>query len=1379
MERSRAARVDAGTTARPGAAKAAGAPVHRILLVHDRPSEADAAVAALEQSGLVVRPLRVDTLPALDAALRGRDWDVALLARPLQRMDDDAALARLLEAGDTCPVIVVARALDDAAVLRVSAAGVSDVVEAGAEEALIESVWHVLEAAEGGDSQAADPGLALAARIQGMVGEVDALAPALAQTLELVCIGLEQPYGETWLRRPDGSEFEVGPGFDADAGLATIRIAPADTAGIPAGVIREVITSRRPRVVTDLRRDAGRRFDRAHAALDRGLDVVSAVPVVIAGKVEAVMLTIGRAGRPPDDRVRGVLDITARHLAASLGRKREGSRLLQEQRRLRVLLDLLCDGVMACDEEGRITLFNRALEAFHGKGPVSGIGPAGWAQAYDLYLADGVTAMRESEVPLARALRGEALENERFVIAAPGMRRRAVRASARPLQAADGSLEGALMVVHDESQQAAASAAVAGASEQAVRTFTLLLDHLADLALRVGEAERLDAAWPAFADFAERTLGADELHVVRADDTLKVLYAAARPATEGADRVATATAVGSVAQESIATQRFAIARDTDAPGLLRERPVRSAAAVPMLLGNDLLGALEVRAARPHAFDESAVVALTMAATLAAIALDHADMVDVERRSREVAEASARHFQQIFAANPAAVAIVSLDDDHVLDVNPSMEALTGFDRDELVGRSAVELGLWSAEDARALAEPSPEQPGTHERETVLRRRDGAHRTCLVSVEATELVAADTGPQRALLVLVIDVTERLEQQRQLRDLARFRESLMEFVGETLSHGFDGAFYQRLLEAAVRATPGAEAGSLLLRDQRGDTYRYVAAVGYDLAGLAEVTFDDADVASNAADGRRAHVVHSFERSDEPPERLAALLTAGRLREIRASLLVPIELEGRRTALLSLDSLSAPNAFDPQAHALAEAFASQVATLIKRRALEHELEYMAYHDNLTGLPNRTLFHDRLQQAVTRAQRADGRGAALFVDLDNLKVTNDALGHAVGDALLQAVGERLRAVVRAEDTVARIGGDEFTLVLPKVEDAAAAARVAEKILSTLRRPFILLGHEVHVSASMGITLFPDDGTDADTLIRHGDTAMYQAKAQGKDRYRFFTREMNRALLERASLETQLRLALQRDEFELHYQPRVALRDGRITSVEALARWHHPERGDVPPSTFIPVAEEAGLIGSVGSHLLRLACAQGRAWSDAGIPTVVAFNLSAKQLQERDVVHTVLSVLEEAGLEPALLELELTESAVMRNVEENVVKLGALRALGVHVSIDDFGTAYSSLNYLKQLPATALKIDQSFVRDLAAEGDASRHDTAIVRAVVALAEALDLVAIAEGVESRAQLRLLRELGCEQGQGYLFARPVPAAALEPLLRSGRIALPDPT
>jgi diguanylate cyclase (GGDEF)-like protein/PAS domain S-box-containing protein len=1364
MEGNRATRDAAGVEPRLGPSEVAGAPEHRLLVVHDRAAEADRAVAELEASGLRLRVLRVDTLPALDAALRGRDWDLVLLARPLERIADDDALARLAEAADACPVIVLGQGLDDETILELSAAGVSDVVEAGAGGPLLEAVRHVL-AAHGAEAGEPDPGLTLAARIQDLVGMAESLEEALAQTLELVCAGLQQPYGESWVRVPDGPEFRLGSGFAAHAGLERLRVVTAGRraggepagggrvtgggahgAGIPGGIVREVVASRRSRVVTDLSRDGGRRFDRARAALASGLDVATAVPVVVRNRVEAVMLTLGRRGHAPDPRVRGVMEVAAKHLAASLGRERETAMLARERRRLQELLDLLGEGVMACDGTGEVTLFNRALERFHGRRAARGIARDEWPRAYDLYLADGVTAMRPGEVPILRALGGESVEDERFVIAAPGVRRRTVRASARPLRDASGAVDGALMVVHDESQIAAASEALAGASERAVRTFTLLLDHLADLALRVGEAHRLSDAWPAVADFAERTLGADELRVIRSETSPldeagtapaeRILFEAVRPAT-AADVIDPAASASAVARDAMAAGRLAVERDASYPGIVPQRPMRSAAAVPMVLGERILGALEVRAARPFAFDEGAAVALTMAATLAAIALDHADLVEEERRSRELAEASARHFQQIFVANPAAVAIVAERDWRVLDVNPAMEVLTGWPRGQLVGRSAVELGLWEA-DANAMSDANAMviAPGgartLRERETQLRRGDGSLRTCLVSVEATELRSGEMS-ERALLVLAIDVTERLEQQKQLGDLARFRESLVEFIGQTLSHGFDETFYQRLLEAAVRATPGAEAGSLLLRDApHGDDRR-----------VAEVGRERGDPSSGA----------------------------------RTQLEVPIELDGQRMALLRLEGGPGNAGFDEQARDLAAAFATQAATLIQRRALEHELEHMAYHDSLTGLPNRTLFRDRLQQAVARSQRTGRRGAALFVDLDNLKVTNDTLGHGIGDGLLQAVGERLRSAVRAEDTVARIGGDEFTLVLPEAEDAAAAALVAEKILRLMRQPFRLLGHELHVSVSMGITLFPDDATDADTLIRHGDAALYHAKAQGKDRYRFFTAQMNQALLERASLEARLRIALQRDEFGLRYQPRVSLVDGRITSVEALARWRLPERGDVPPATFIAVAEEAGLIGPLGSHLLRLACQQGRAWSDAGVPTVVAVNLSAKQLQERDVVRTVLAVLRETGLDPSLLELELTESAVMHNVEENVVKLGELRDLGVQISIDDFGTAYSSLNYLKQLPATALKIDRSFVRDVAATGEAGRHDTAIVRAVVALAKALELVAIAEGVETLAQLRFLREIGCEQAQGYLLARPAAAADLAELLQRGRVPLPD--
>jgi diguanylate cyclase (GGDEF)-like protein/PAS domain S-box-containing protein len=1380
MDGPQGVRVDAVSRERARGASPDAPVALRALLVVDGASEAQRITTALDAAGLAPRTLRVDTLPALDGALRGRDWDVAIVAWPPRRIGGEVALARLLEGGESCPVIVLGGALDDAEVLRLAAAGVSLVIDDD-HDSLGDAVRQVLDLSAG-EAWEHDPGLTLAARLLTLVEAGGDLPSALERTLEFVCTSLDQPYAESWLRRPQGAEFESGPGFDREPRLARLR-EDVDAGAWSTGVVREVVTLRRSRVVPALRGDGGRRFGRARAALDLGLDGVTAVPVTANGQVVAVMLTLGRDGAAPDPLVRGVLEIAAHHLGSHLARTTGDGRREAGQRRLTALLDHLEDGVIASDRDGRITLFNRAMERFHGKGPVAGATPEAWAAAYDLYLVDGVTAMRPDEAPLFRALRGETLEDERFVIAAPGVRRRAVRASAQPLYGPDGGIEGALAVVHDDSERAAASAEAVAAGQRALQTFSLLLDQLADLALRVGEAETLHDAWPAFADFAERTLGADELYVVRGgpagapeDTVASVRFAVARRGSALVDDRASDVAVGALAREAIAARRIVVERDVQREGLVAARPMRSAAAVPLTLGPDVLGALEIRAAQPFAFDDAATVALTMAATLAAIAIDHDTLVDGERRSREVAEAAARHFRSAFTANPAAVALVSLELGNLLDVNPAMEALTGFARTELVGRNAATLGLWDLADAGALATLATDE-GVRGREMRLRRKSGEWRTCLVSAEPTELVDGGVG-ERALLLLAVDVTERIEQQRQLGDLARFRESLMAFIGETLDHGFEGPFYQRLLEAAVRATPGAEAGSLLLLDTSDERYRYVAVVGYDLTGLADVAFDENAVRRVSEVGGRATLVHGFDGAGLPEHQLAALREAGRIDEIRSSLVVPIDSDGRRVAVVVLDSLSDRAAFDDGSVGLAEAFAAQVATLIKRRALELELEHMAYHDTLTGLPNRTLFLDRLQQAVTRSQRGGRRGAALFVDLDNLKVTNDALGHAVGDALLQSVGERLRASVRADDTVARIGGDEFTLVLSEVEDAAAAANVAEKLLVALRAPFHLLGHVVHVSASVGITLFPDDATDADTLVRHGDTAMYQAKAQGKDRYRFFTREMNRALLERASLEAQLRVALEHDAFTLAFQPRVALHDGRITSVEALARWHHPERGDIGPATFIPVAEDAGLIGVLGERLLRLACAQGRAWSDAGIPTVVAFNLSAKQLQERDVVEVVEGVLRETGLPAPLLELELTESAVMRNVEENVVKLSALRALGVQVSIDDFGTAYSSLNYLKRLPATALKVDQSFLRDLGDAGedvDAGRHDAAIVRAVVALAAALDLVAIAEGVETQGQLRFLRSIGCDQGQGFLFARPQPAAQVELLLRRGRIAV----
>jgi diguanylate cyclase (GGDEF)-like protein len=420
-----------------------------------------------------------------------------------------------------------------------------------------------------------------------------------------------------------------------------------------------------------------------------------------------------------------------------------------------------------------------------------------------------------------------------------------------------------------------------------------------------------------------------------------------------------------------------------------------------------------------------------------------------------------------------------------------------------------------------------------------------------------------------------------------------------------------------------------------------------------------------------------------------------------------------------------------------------------------EEKIKDLAYRDALTGLPNRIVFNDRLGNAVAQAERQSGRLAILFLDLDRFKVINDSLGHSLGDLLLQAVAGRLATCVRASDTVARLGGDEFTILLPGVHGAMEAARVAEKVLETLRQPFRLEGRELFVTGSMGVSLYPEDGIDADALVRNADVAMYRAKEQGRDGHRLYSPLMNDRALEQLALENALRRALARDELLLHYQPVVEIATGRIRSVEALVRWNHPERGMMWPSDFVPVAEVTGLIVPIGWWILRTACAQARAWHEQGLSDLrVAVNLSARQFQQADLVGQVEKAVAETGLSARYLELEITETDTMQSTEATLSTFRQLKALGVAISIDDFGIGYSSLGYLRRLPIDTLKIDQSFVRDIGTDPD----DAAIVSAVIAMAHTLKLQVVAEGVDGEDQLDFLRRHGCDLMQGYLFGPP---------------------
>jgi diguanylate cyclase (GGDEF)-like protein/PAS domain S-box-containing protein len=427
-----------------------------------------------------------------------------------------------------------------------------------------------------------------------------------------------------------------------------------------------------------------------------------------------------------------------------------------------------------------------------------------------------------------------------------------------------------------------------------------------------------------------------------------------------------------------------------------------------------------------------------------------------------------------------------------------------------------------------------------------------------------------------------------------------------------------------------------------------------------------------------------------------------------------------------------------------------------------QEQLEYQANYDNLTRLPNRNLLRERLQQALRRGVDL----AVIFIDLDGFKNVNDSLGHSVGDRLLGVVGDRLsRCKRRPSDTVARHGGDEFVIVTEGV-DKESIINWMERVRALVSEPVMLDGTELYVGCSMGASLFPQDGNDVETLMKKADLAMYRAKDMGRNTFQFFQPEMNASVGARLSLERRLRRALRDGEFLLHYQPQVDIGTGRIVGMEALVRWLDPEVGLVPPSAFIPVAEESGLIGPLSEWVLREACRQNKAWQDEGLPPArVSVNLSARQFQQRNIAKLVMSILEETGLEPRYLELELTESTIMRNAEEAIMMLNELHALGIGLAIDDFGTGYSSLSYLKRFPVDRLKIDRSFVSDI---GDSSDDET-ITSAIIALARSLDLQVIAEGVETAAQLNFLKERECHEMQGYFFARPMPHDAIPHLLK----------
>ena len=633
----------------------------------------------------------------------------------------------------------------------------------------------------------------------------------------------------------------------------------------------------------------------------------------------------------------------------------------------------------------------------------------------------------------------------------------------------------------------------------------------------------------------------------------------------------------------------------------------------------------------------------------------------------------------------------------------------------------------------------------------------------SIEVVQTIADVLGGARDRDDLAVRVAHEAQSLRALTDM----------VAWGLGQQLGPALYQGLLDRVADITPEADGGSIVLRSDDG-VYRYVAARGYDLQQLQRVAFAAEELQHPRELREATQYLAPYEGNLAllGEQRSEVLESVGRAGRIASTLVVPLVTGELPLGFMYLDGLEAGRSFSDDSVAIASVAASQASLVIQRltldatlRARQQAFERLATVDALTGLPNRHAFIERLPALLAQAQRHERRLALLYLDLDGFKAVNDSLGHDQGDALLRTVGRRLRAAVRSGDLVARLGGDEFTVVINDLHDASEAAAVAVKLVDAVRLPVALGSHSVRVSTSVGIALYPDDASSPVDLMRRADTAMYGAKHQGRDGYHFFTSVMESDARARLELVSDLHDALDSGSIEVVYQPRVRLSDGRWVGVEALARWRHPTRGMVSPVVFVPLAAETGLIDRLGAHVADHACGMLARWQGvaalAGVR--VSVNVSLRELQRGDLHERLASALERHGVAPERLEVELTETAVMLDLERHGGAVDALHTLGVKIALDDFGTAYSSLAQLKRIPLDVVKIDRRFSASLGDAGEAA--DASIIDVVLRLGRSFGFSVVAEGIERDRQRQRLLALGCSFGQGFYFAHPMRADELE--------------
>jgi diguanylate cyclase (GGDEF)-like protein/PAS domain S-box-containing protein len=746
-----------------------------------------------------------------------------------------------------------------------------------------------------------------------------------------------------------------------------------------------------------------------------------------------------------------------------------------------------------------------------------------------------------------------------------------------------------------------------------------------------------------------------------------------------------------------------------------------------------------------------------------------ERVNAQQGAEEVLRQTSQKFEALIDASP--VSIIARDPNlRIVKWNKAAERMFGWKEEEVLGGPVPFIPPELEDEAVGLRQRLLRGEPISDHETVRMRKDGTR--IHVSLSVT-IVRDAAGQPTGYISLATDITERRRAERRLQ----MEHAVTRILEE--SRTVEDAL-PRLLRTLAEAG-GWVYGARWELDKAANLLRCMETWCVDAPEVRE--FMAFSRVRTQTPGTSKGPIHRVWVSNRPiwiadvahdieMRRGPAALKAGLHSIFAFPILVGEEFYG--VIELFARDVRPP---DPGLIGAVQTIGSQIGQFMARKAAEQNLRFFASHDSLTGLSNRTMFNDRLHQALAQAARFERSLALLFIDLDGFKQVNDTLGHAVGDILLAELANRLRATLREGDVIGRMGGDEFVVLIEEFTEAGQVAEVAKKLLDTVARPFALQGREFQVTASLGISIYPDDGKDADTLIKNADMAMYLVKQQGKNSYRFYSPQMNVHLTERLSLESGLRRAIELGELLLLYQPRVGVRDGQVTGVEALMRWQHPTQGMIGPNEFIPIAEDAGLIAAIGEWALHSACRQARAWRDLGLPLLrVAVNLSQKQFLQESLIQVVREALHRAALESGRLELEITEEMVIRNPERAMRLLAQLKEAGVRVVVDGFGTGYSSLSFLRRLPIDSVKIDRSLIGELPRNADA----TALTRGVIAMAHSLGLTVIAEGVETREQWEFLREHGCEEMQGNYFSAPVgpeivPGIVRQPATAGGRAAV----